>query len=173
LLTKRGVSVMARRPPRRRLGIVAAGRGAKRRHCAWVFMPPSFARLAATRGTRLLPGLAQALAQGLHEIDDLLVALGFERGADRAALGLLLDQRPQGVLVALLELRGIEVACLLLDELAGDVQHARIGRGKIRGIEFAHMAHPFSRAQGGQQQTSPPHLQRADAFARAHDEATD
>src|SRR3984957_8921365 len=69
----------------------------------------------------------EALLEGSHEVDDLGVVVRRLRRLDRFALAFLLDQGAQGVLVAVAELAGIEVAGLLLDDLLGDLQHLRIG----------------------------------------------
>jgi len=94
------------------------------------FRPPPAAATGFVAFSRLrLRRRPEAPLQGLHEIDNLFVAFGILRRPNGPPLLLLLDHSPQRVLVAALELGRIEVAGLLVDDLAGDVQHARIGLG--------------------------------------------
>ena len=64
----------------------------------------------------------------------------------------------------------LEVAGLLLDDLAGDVQHARIGLRQVDGPDIVDGADFLGRAQGGEQQRILLDLDGADPLARAHDQ---
>ena len=66
------------------------------------------------------------------------------------------DERAQGVLVAVGELAGIEVAGLLLDDLLGDLQHLRIGLRQLGQRHLVEGANLLYRPQGGEDQPAPP-----------------
>jgi len=59
---------------------------------------------------------------------------------DRLAL-LFLNQHAQRLLVAIDELRRIEFALLLIDDLLGDFQHGRIGRRQVGMADLLGLAH--------------------------------
>src|SRR5438045_107926 len=74
--------------------------------------------------TRRPAAAPEALLQGLHEVDHLVLFLGLFGADQLLALLLASDEIAQRVLVAVLELRRVELGLLLLDDLLGDLQHA-------------------------------------------------
>src|SRR5674476_946541 len=69
---------------------------------------PALGRL---RGASLAD-VAQALAQRVHQVDDIAGVTRLHGGADRLALALLVQEFDQSVLVPVLELLGLEVGRL-------------------------------------------------------------
>ena len=65
---------------------------------------------------------ADALAQRVHQIDDVLAAGPLFRG-DGFAGALLVDEIDQGGFVLVLELVRLEVARLLIDDVPGEIEH--------------------------------------------------
>src|SRR5262249_41150093 len=93
---------------------------------------------------------AQALLQRRHQVDHLGVVVGRLHRLHLPALALLLDERADRVLVAVVEFAGVEVARLLVDDLLGDLQHLRVGLGQARGADVLEAAHLLRGAQGGE-----------------------
>src|SRR5215475_1162481 len=90
--------------------------------------------LAPRRGAAPAPGgtrrarALQALAQRIHQVDDvgrLRLLLGH---LDRAALGLASHQRLEGVLVFVLELPGVEAARLAVEDVLGELDGVAPGQ---------------------------------------------
>src|SRR5262245_23323441 len=90
----------------------------------------------------LTPGLAalgalDALAQRVHQVDDVARFRPFLRHLDRLALRFAAHQRLQGVLVLVLELRRVEVCGLGVEDVLGELdglarQPLRLDAGEIR-----------------------------------------
>src|SRR5262249_14163633 len=112
---------------------------------------PPLGRLLLAAGRRpLLGSCTQTLLERRHEVDGLVVVLGRLRWLDRLALALLLDQGAQRVLVAVIELAGVDLARLLLDDLLGDLQHLRIRLGQFGTADVLEAAHLLGGTQRGE-----------------------
>src|SRR3954454_17599730 len=161
LLTMRGESGMrggelTRLPlPRRRP--MRLLRGARSPRCP--------ARMGLRR--RLLPAASlQALLQRIHQANDVARPLFGLRQLDLFAAGLALHQGLQRVLVVVLELAGIEMGGLGLEDMAGELNHVL---GDLRALdvveELVLVAQFVREAQRGAEQALAERLDRDDVLA--------
>ena len=124
--------------------------------------------MRARRRCLLFLGI-DAGTQGIHEIDHLRCRT-FLRRFDLFASLLLFEQIDQRVLVAVLELRRIEVAGFGLDDVSGEIEHL------FRGLEIGNVleiglfvANFIGIAQRKSHQTAAARLEGDDVFsARQH-----
>src|SRR6478735_2785793 len=116
---------------------------------------------------RLLPAASlQALLQRIHQADDVARLLLRLWQFDCLAAGLALHQGLQRVLVVVLELAGIEMGGLGLEDMAGELHHVL---GDLRTLdvveELVLVAQFVGEAQRGAEQTLAERLDRDDVLA--------
>src|SRR3954451_9473816 len=116
---------------------------------------------------RLLPAASlQALLQRIHQANDVARPLFGLRQLDLFAAGLALHQGLQRVLVVVLELAGIEMGGLGLEDMAGELNHVL---GDLRALdvveELVLVAQFVREAQRGAEQALAERLDRGDLAA--------
>src|SRR3954451_268216 len=116
---------------------------------------------------RLLPAASlQALLQRIHQANDVARPLFGLRQLDLFAAGLALHQGLQRVLVVVLELAGIEMGGLGLEDMAGKLNHVL---GDLRALdvveELVLVAQFVREAQRGAEQALAERLDRDDVLA--------